>query len=143
MTPGDELINPAVCKNDEIDCIFSALLDTERRTGPAAELLTMYNLRLIFFVLSLTLVYKHQTVEGAVYIVPLEFDLEGRAYIEHDNQRYYNDRDEELTLEKDDCRWSLFLQAPTEEEIATRTGHRSIGVLCESQFPVEWETNAE
>ncbi|CAL8077022.1 unnamed protein product [Calicophoron daubneyi] len=77
---------------------------------------------------------QRRLLNKSVYMLPLKFDDGGRAYIKYDSRRFYNDRDEEVTVREGDCVWSLELEKPTKEERRDRAGFRTVTAYCDSQF---------
>ncbi|THD20818.1 hypothetical protein D915_008553 [Fasciola hepatica] len=92
--------------------------------------------RLFCFTLLMLLLCGLSHVDGAVGNIPLQFDANGKPFVEWKNLTISGDSEAEITVTEANCYWTLSLSKSTEEERDSRSGWRRTSVFC---YPSNFE----
>ncbi|TPP67258.1 hypothetical protein FGIG_03125 [Fasciola gigantica] len=85
---------------------------------------------LFYLTLLILLLCGLSHVDGAVGTIPLQFDANGKPFVEWKNLTISGDADAEITITERNCFWTLSLSKSTEGERDSLSGWRRTSVLC-------------
>ncbi|THD20819.1 hypothetical protein D915_008554 [Fasciola hepatica] len=84
----------------------------------------------LWFVVAVLVLIGFFGTDGATFLVKLEYDSLGHAFVKYKGKTYPCEKEQEVTLEDGNCRHNLYLKPPTQKERDERGGYVSGDVLC-------------